>query len=48
MVPLLRIEAADQPIPQLVPQRSQTHPAPANATSSISAAGSWLARPHQR
>jgi len=38
MVLLLRIEAADQPIPQSIPQHFQTRPAPVNATSPIRAA----------
>jgi hypothetical protein len=40
MVPLLRIEAADQPIPQLIPQRFQARPAPPNATRPVDAAKS--------
>ena len=39
----LRIEAADQPIPQSIPQHFQTGPAPANATSPIDIARSGYA-----
>ena len=39
-MPLLRIDAADQLRPQLIPQHFHTRPAPTNATSDIDAARS--------
>jgi hypothetical protein len=47
-VPLLRIEYADQPIPQSIPQHFQTRPAPANATSPIDTARSRFTPNAQR
>jgi hypothetical protein len=40
IMPLLRIDDADEPVPRLIPQHFQTRPAPANATSDIDAARS--------
>jgi len=48
MVPLLRIEAADQPIPQLIPQYFQAQPAPTDAANPIDAARSGMSRTRQR